>query len=59
MLGERRWSQERSHVAPLEIEGKTLPGKSQPHVNTQMNGDGLRYDLTRNMLKLLAKEYCK
>ena len=32
---------ERSHVALLETDTGTLPGKPQPRGNTQINGNGL------------------
>ena len=32
---------ERSHVATPETYARTLPGKPQPHHDTQIDGDGL------------------
>ena len=38
--GRKKAESERCHVAPLEPE-ETLPGKPQPHGDTQINRNGL------------------
>ena len=39
--GRKKMESVRSHVAPLETDTGTWPGKPQPHGNTQINRDGL------------------
>ena len=39
--GKKKAESERSHVAPLETDTRTLPGKPQPHGDIQINRDGL------------------
>ena len=39
--GSKEAASVRCHVALPETDAGTLPGKSQPHGDTQINGDGL------------------
>ena len=39
--GRKKAESVRSHVALPETDAGTLPGKPQPHGNTQINGYGL------------------
>ena len=39
--GRKRAESERCHVALIETDTGTLPGKLQSHGDTQINGDGL------------------
>ena len=39
--GRKEVESRRSHVAPLETDARTLPGKPQPHGYTQITGNGL------------------
>lgn len=42
-IGRTEAELERSHVALLETDSRTLPGKPQPNVNTEINRNGLYY----------------
>ena len=39
--GREKAESERSHVAVLETDARTLPGKPQSHGDTQINTNGL------------------